>query len=312
MKGLDHSLLAQTRAKQDSELVQQAEDELDSLLPALPSASSSTLPEASTASDSKIGTKKRTRQDRIDELKAKLGQPKEVKPIDEEDAFRSKFRKVGQKEVPVVLGKDGKVKKLRKKKKLVAASEVQTPVVEQSIPEPTPTVTESIPTPVEAVEVPQPIDDIDSDVDIFANAAEYGASSSSDSEDGQSKPSTSTLPVPSTSTTAKSNWFDDNSEITADPISAPTLPKRPKIAVVEEDSATSRRLQGFHSNDGIDVKSLLEMDKLAEKEEKRKERKAKYAKPVAEGGEAVEGAGRKKKKLTDVSCSCLFRSRARC
>lgn len=295
--------MAQTKAKQETKQAQEAEDELDSLLPVLPSA----------APASASSSKKRSRQDRIEELKNKLAGTsanKEEQPVHEEDAFRSKFRKVGQAApsttAPTTVTKDGKVKKLRKKKKPVES--IVEPVIEcvaesAALPQPVAVAAEK---PVVPQQEEDPLDDVDPDIDIFAGAAEYGASSS-DSESGEEHelPRKESLPIPSAIAADKKNWFDDDQDdVHADPIAAPSLPRRAPVPVVEEDASTSQRLKGFEANGGgVDVKSLLEMDRLAEKEEKRKERKAKYAKPTEGGGSGEPAVEKKKKKLTDVSCS---------
>lgn len=200
-----------------------------------------------------------------------------------EEAFRSKFRKVGEVKVApaaVTEKKDAKGKKLRKKKKVPAPAMEAIPVQE------TPAQFEVIaPAKEQKAVVQEEVAEVEEEFDIFAGAAEYGASSSSDSEDAI-KPSS----YKAQETAPSKGWFDDDeTEIHADPISAPVLPKR-SIPIVEDS-----RLKGYEGS--IDVKGILEADRQAEKEEKRKERKMKYAKPVE--GEPREE--KKKKKLTDVS-----------
>lgn len=276
VKGLDHSLLAQNKAKQAAQDEQQAEEELNTLLD-----SSAPAP---------VVSKKRSRQERIEQLKGKLNK---VEPVqEEEDAFRSKFRKVGDVKIaPVEKKIDGKGKKLRKKKKVPEPSTVHAVATEVPVEAQIPQAVAEARAPepempkVEPEEPPE--EEVDPDMDIFAGAAEYGATSSSDEEEGSIRP-----PPEPIASTSKANWFDDDVEIHADPISAPSLPKRAPVPVVEVDDG---RLKGYEG--GIDVKGILEADRAAEKEEKRKERKAKYAKPVE--GEPKEE--KKKKKLTDVS-----------
>lgn len=189
-------------------------------------------------------------------------------------------------------------KKRRKKKKVAPAGEggASAPAAAEPTPAKEPT-----PPPTKPTLPPQPApDDFDDDADIFGDVGEYGGlGSDSDDDDEAAGASSTRQPPPRPAATAerpaaagtKRKYFDDDEEddpnLSTAPNAVTDLAEKQAAADAAaalagqgdegagedgEEGGEGRpmRLQGFSSSKGPSARDLLEMDKEAEAEEKRK------------------------------------------
>lgn len=256
VKGLDMALLARIKSQQTTEqesTLEEVEAELDSAL-------------RSAVVEKK---KKRTRDEMVADLKARVsgGGTKEVGV---EDAPMKGFKPIGKQSKSKGKGKEvlpgGLVEGEKRRRKKVKQ-------VEEVLPPP-PAATLVVP-----VAAPAPIqvdDDKDEFDDIFGDAGEYkGLDTDSDSDtDKPSVPATSTAASSSALPTMKAKYFSDDSDdegpITTAPSSVTQLARTAAAAAPEEEEGEEgvgigMRLQGLSGSS--DVRTMLDMDKEAEKKE---------------------------------------------
>lgn len=247
--------------------------------------------------------KKRSRDEILKSLREKNTDISPAAP-----AKPSKFRRVGEqsKPDPSMAPKEMPKKKKSKKRKIESAvTHAATGPQEK---------------PAQPIEVPQaPASNADStfagaekqfeeeeeDVDIFAGEAEYSGLSGSDSD--EEAPSKSAQRNDAMDQPVKKNatWFDDDENEEAEAIAAPKI-LRPAPKDEQQTSGDQADSDEEFSQQRSEIRAMLEADKAAERDEKRKERKLKYREKAGLGnrefGMEVEGSSRKKeKKLTDVS-----------
>ncbi|GAA6006797.1 uncharacterized protein JCM10292_005456 [Rhodotorula paludigena] len=198
-------------------------------------------------------------------------------------------------------------KKLRKKKKKKvvepAPDPAPVPAVAEAAAPPAP------PAPAPASAQSDPADDFEDDGDIFGGAGEYkGLDSDSDSDaDGgigrAAPPPPPPAAIPPASSAPKRKYFDDDDE--EDDLKLSTAPNAvtdlaAKQAAADaaalagadggaeeqggagEEGARPARLQALAGSGGFSAKELLEMDRAAAEEDKRKAKKAKYKQTAAE------------------------------
>ncbi|BGP01057.1 hypothetical protein NBRC10513v2_004931 [Rhodotorula toruloides] len=321
VKGLDMALLERNKheqAKKADEELGDVEDELEAALAAPPEPSTLT----STAPPAGEG-KKKTRDELLAELKAMRGgqAASASPPVEKDPRFKplggSSGDKMGKgKEIAgaasgwKAVGAAGDGEKKKRKKKKVA-------------PAPAPAVTEAQPAKKESSPPPAPLppqpapEDIDDDMDIFGDAGEYKGLDSDDSDEEDStpaKPAASPPPHAEAAPATKRKYFDDDEEddpqysTSTAPNAVTDLAAKQAAADAaaaevkrsrrtgggeddegEEEEAAAMRLEGL-SRSGPSVKELLEMDKAAEAEEKRKAKKAKYQAKAADRRENMTDA----------------------
>ncbi|BGP25751.1 RED-like domain containing protein [Rhodotorula toruloides] len=327
VKGLDMALLERNKheqSKKADEELGDVEDELEAALAAAPepSTSAATAPPATPS----IGAKRKTRDELLAELKAMRGgqAASASPPVEKDPRFKPLGAGSGDKkgkgkgaagagsEWKAVGGAAGEGEKKKRKKKKVAPAPA--PAAAEAQP------AKKGPSPPPMPLPPQPApEDIDDDLDIFGDAGEYKGFDSDDSDDDAdlrpTKPA-ATPPPQVAMSAAKRKYFDDDDE--DDPrFSTSTAPNAvtdlaAKQAAADaaaaeakrsrrtcpgdgdegdegEEKEAAMRLEGL-SGSGPSVKDLLEMDKAAEVEEKRKAKKAKYQAKAADRRENMTDA----------------------
>ncbi|KDQ19192.1 hypothetical protein BOTBODRAFT_28680 [Botryobasidium botryosum FD-172 SS1] len=310
VKGLDHSLLEQNKARAG-----ESGDLDDALEQAFLASSSTSAPEAAAAP---VVPQKRTREDIIRELKEKrqegetpspapaqsapevsievakkqgkfkpIGAPKEKEREEKEGEKKDRGEKRKKRKV-VVEGQEGSKKKGKGKE--VAVAESSTAVV------PTLSTAKSEP----AAKPPNPVlrpppppaqeEAPDEDFDIFADVGEYEGIDlgGSDDEDGAARrPDLDrAAEVASNDPPKKMNWFDDPPSPSPPPAVLPPV-LQPKASAADDgvhadEDAGPMRLAPLEDSEIPSIRELLEMDAEAGKEQKRKARKEKN-KNKAEG-----------------------------
>ncbi|KAI5477003.1 hypothetical protein MNV49_006961 [Pseudohyphozyma bogoriensis] len=291
VKGLDMALLERMKNKQSLEAelsLEDAEEALDKALAA------------------PVEKKKRkTRDEIIAELKASRAAggagagDEEGKQREKEEAEKleqakmaGRFKPIGAPKVSKKPGKEveGREKKKRKKIKTTSTSETapSTSTATAKAPSPPPKSTKA------TVEVPE---DFDADADIFGDAGDYkGLTSGSDSDDddgeGGAKSKPEVEPQPSTMTAAgKRKYFSDDEDDEGPlpstvPSAVTNLANAPsgeggarsgegEGSEEEEEDLRTMRLQPLAGSSVPSVRDLLDIDKAAEADEKKKARKLK-------------------------------------
>ena len=236
------------------------------------------------------------------------GQDSRFKPIGADRKGKSKEGAAGLgagwKSVGAAGGDAGGEKKRRKKKKVVPGGDDSAATASAAAAAEAPT--DPPPPPLQpAAPPPPPVDEFDDDADIFGDVGEYGGlgdDSDSDNEAGSApRPPPPAAPpagaaAASTSTSTKRKYFDDDDD-DADKLDLSTAPSSvadlaAKQAAADAAALLARehgaagsddegaqsgdepsrptRLQGLSSSKGPSARDLLEMDKEAEAEDKRK------------------------------------------
>ncbi|KAK4045970.1 hypothetical protein OIV83_006481 [Microbotryomycetes sp. JL201] len=295
VKGLDMALLEREKAKQANEsdvTLEQVEDELDRAL----------------LEKAEKRTKKRTRDDLIAELKARAASGSAGADVEADRQERKSkptgFKPIGWKAVESA--EPEKKKKKKKKKKVVQQDETKDEVAPAVAPtagatEPKTEPSRPLPTTLPTIDVE------DDDFDIFGGAGDYkGMDTDSDSDNGAKTP----RPAPEVSSTTteagvKRKYFDDDDDDDMTRTTAPTtvtqLASNAAVAAAaastshetgdgeneDDETSSGTRLQPLAGSAIPSVRDLLDMDDAAEKEEKRKQRKAHYQMKAAERKQAA-------------------------
>jgi IK cytokine len=307
VKGLDFSLLEQTKAQ--AAATHDAEDE-DELERAFELAKHGPVIDADT---SKSTAPKRSRADLLKDLKATRGASGETvveKVIDVKETGKFKpigFKPIGGTETNTTTKKKKKVKEVgpegeRTKKRRKVDSE---PTVNATVAQPAPATSTSAPTSETLASVPAPalpkasiVEPIstpeEDDFDIFAGVGDYEGVDLGDSsgEEDSTKPTqapdettgSSSLPLP-----GRRGWFDDpepenEPEAIPEPASSVTLishaPQTVSSDVENEDDQPSR-LMPLMASAVPSIKDMLAADEELAKEEKRRARKEKRKRAAA-------------------------------
>ncbi|GAA5825127.1 hypothetical protein JCM11251_006108 [Rhodosporidiobolus azoricus] len=326
VKGLDMALLERMKHEQAKEADKDLDDvegELDRALEAGPPDDTAKKVEEKAGG----GKKKKTRDELLAEMKAMrsgggaaggAGAEKDsrFKPLGVTDKGKGKEAAAplgsGWKKVAAAPAAGEPEKKLRKKKKKVfpapaSAAEASASNFAGSSSAPA-AVTPKLPSPAAPPPPPPADDDDDDDDDIFGGAGDYkGLDSDTDEDD--SKPSSAAAPPPAavSSASSKRKYFDDVEDDSAPISTAPSavtdLAAKQAAADVsgssrreagageaeaeEGEDVMPARLEGLSGN-GPSVRELLDLDKAAEEEDKRKAKKLKYQAKAAEKRELRE------------------------
>lgn len=340
VKGLDHSLLEQNKARAGAG---ESGDLDDALEQAFLASSSTSAPAPAAAAP--VVPQKRTREDIIRELKEKrqtgeapsestappqsasevsievakkqgkfkpIGAPKEKE--EKESGKKERGEKRKRRKV-VAEGQEGGKKKEKGKGKEVAMAGSSTAV------EPTASTAKSEPTakpPSPAPQPPPPAQEEapDEDFDIFADVGEYegidlgGSDDDADGNDGAARRPDlgKAAVVASDDPPKKMNWFDDPPSPSPPPaVLPPILQPKPSAAddaVNANEDAGPMRLAPLEDSEIPSIRELLEMDAEAEKEKKRKARKEKN-KNKAEGKKLTQES-KLNRDLQKCVSSCLM------
>lgn len=268
--------------------------------------------------------KKRSRDELLKSLREKQGSaptqaPPESKP--------SKFRRVGDQTKPVPAAAappaaDQPKKKKVKKRKVQTESAQEQNVTEirakaAQVVDSTPTMTTPhAPESTTEKSAKMAQEDDEEDADIFAGEADYSGLSDSDSDDARAtkKPThrENSNDKDEKPVIKKNNatWFDDDQTEDAEAISAPAVPQ-PSAAKAAAAAPSGDHSDEEYAQQRSEIRAMLDADKAAERDEKRKERKLKYREKAGlgnrENGMEVDSGSRKKeKKLTDVRLMLIF------
>lgn len=313
-RGLDLSFIEQAKKQEADRNTSKAESALDDLLDEA-AAPSSQPAESKQAQEDTEPPKKRSRDEILRSLREGGGVPATEKP--------SKFRKVGDKSKTAEAEQTSQKqsKKVKKKVKKVVKKEPAVENKEDHVDAAQPRAVDAEP----PVSQPPPQNDQeeqDDDMDIFAGADYSGLSDSgSDSADDRpTKSASARTPADDGEDTelaaekkSKATWFDDDENEEADAIKAPSIPQPPPPSKPQEDAGSGDAdAQAARS----EIRAMLDADKAAERDEKRKERKQRWREKQGlgnrEGGVELEGASKpiKEKKLTEVRpfISCLMQT----
>ena len=303
VKGLDHSLLEQNKARaalstEDDEALEEAFMEATSQAPI-------NVP------------KKRTREELIRDLKEQRVRNAEQGPktVDEEARLleeakqKGKFKPIGFKPIgPISEGKKKKEKRSaddveRKKKKRkvdIENSADKAGSKDSSLMPPPPIPTKAQVKP----KTPEPEEPIDDDLNIFADAGEYEGIGISDDDDDENVPQVTRETEErnqSSSSTAPQRWIP--SDETEPPRTKPSIPPLSKVTtqsppsshkVVSEDEAEDEqpmRLVPLSSSALPSIKDFLAMDQAASSYDKKNKRKNK--KKTGTGDDNSEGQKQK-------------------
>ncbi|KAI0317153.1 RED-like protein N-terminal region-domain-containing protein [Amylostereum chailletii] len=313
VKGLDYSLLEQNKARLASVTSKQDDELLEAVF-----AETSSTPAAPSAPMSK----KRSRADIIKDLKAKRtgdgsanGDATSTILAEEKPLSAGRFKPIGFKPIGEEKGKKKKAKGEadgieRKKKKRKVEVTKKDDEKRESMPPPPPPVASDAPPSNDGPSAqaaappktdPEPEPPADEDFDIFAGAGDYDGlqlDSDDDADDSDSAPHREPSPPPASIPASRKGWFDDEREPTPPP-SAPetSSSKRPAssrspppdhddVPMDEEEDEQPTRLAPLASSALPSIKDFLAMDEAAEKETKRRARKAKKKGKAAGGDES--------------------------
>lgn len=288
--GLDFAALERAKAQAEA-AAEDLDDVLEETYKNTGAAAATPEPPASTSTTGK----KRTREELIQELKAKRQKTDGADPVDEarklEDAKKQgKFRPIG-----APAPKEGKVKKKKKVEKATAApaAPVPAPVAEASRPEPQ-VVSERAAGKQRAPEPePEPEEDM-GDMDLFDGVEEYKGLDEDDDENDATPPPRAASPAAG-ATQAK--WFDLDDGLGTLPAAPARPPTPPPVEAQEqrcsrEDSPDEDVRLAPLASSSFSIKDVLAMDQELEKEDKRKARKEKKKKEA--GGEKTKLSGEAK------------------
>ncbi|KZV94588.1 hypothetical protein EXIGLDRAFT_748565 [Exidia glandulosa HHB12029] len=289
VNGLDFALLEKEKAKLAGN-----DDDMDDVLEATyKTVASTSVPAAA--------PKKRTREEILNELKAKRQKTDtdSASPPVDDVKKTGKFRPIGapppKEKKKEKLGADGMPKK--KKRKLEAAEQPEGPSASTSTSAgPAPAVP-----PSNAAPPPQAQPDEEEDAfggDIFADVEEYKGFDDEDDSDDNSGAETSKPAEESTTAdalpAAPTKWFqldDEEGEIARPPTPPPAAP----VPEAEREASPEPVRLAPLASSSFSIKDVLAMDKELEKDEKRRAKKEKKKKGELPG---EGGGGREKPKMS--------------
>ena len=280
VKGLDHSLLEQNKAR--AALSTEDDDALEEAFMEATSHTPTNVP------------KKRTREELIRDLKeqrARNAEQQGPKTIDEEARLleeakqKGKFKPIGFKPIGSISEGNKKKKEKRsaddverkkKKRKVdIESSADKAGSKDSSLMPPPPIPTKAQVKP----KTPEPEEPIDDDFNIFADAGEYeGIDIGDDDDDDENVPRKTEEKDESSSSTAPQRWIPDETEPPSTKPSIPVQSPPPSHKVVSEDEAEDdqpMRLVPLSSSALPSIKDFLAMEQAADSYDKKKKRKGK-------------------------------------